>query len=112
MVRHLSRQGICLQCDYLKMTPYQLLGAGLSNNFAVRLAPSLLLNHPVHLQRVTVLLCILAHGQGDVRLSHDLLVLGAVFVVVVVKIGRHWSRRPVVGCIRWLAVAAVVNGVI
>ena len=94
------------------MTPYQLLGAGLSNNFAVRLAPSLLLNHPVHLQRVTVLLCVLAHGQGDVRLSHDLLVLGAAFVIVVVIIGRHWSRRPVVGSIGWLAVAAVVNGVV
>ena len=88
------------------------MGAGLSNNLAVRLAPSLFLDHPVHFQGVTVLLGILAHGQGDVRLSHDLLVLGAVFVVVVVIIGRHWPRRSVVGSIGWLAVAAVVNGVI
>ena len=89
-----------------------LFFAGLPNDPAVRLAPPLLLKHAVHLQRVVVLLGVLAHSQAEVRLSHDLLVLGAVFVVFVVIICRHWSGGPVVGCVRSLAVAAVVNGVI
>ena len=97
----------------LKMSPHQLLRARLSNDLAVSLAPPLLFDHPVHLQGVAVLLGVLAEGQGDVRLSHDLLVLGAVFVVVVVIVGRHRPWRPVVGRVRWLAaVTAVVNGVI
>ena len=120
-VRYVSRKGNCHQCEFqgkvenavLKMSPHQLLRARLSNDLAVSLAPPLLLDHPVHLQGVTVLLGVLAEGQGDVRLSHDLLVLGAVFVVVVVIVGRHRPWRPVVGRVRWLAaVTAVVNGVI
>ena len=103
----------CHECEKeRRMSSHLLFFAGLPDDPAVRLAPPLLLQHAVHLQRVAVLLRVLAHSQAEVRLSHDLLVLGAAFVVFVVIICRHWSRGPVVPCVRSLAVAAVVNGVI
>ena len=96
----------------MRMSSHLLFFAGLPDDPAVGLAPPLLLKHAVHLHRVAVLLRVLAHSQAEVRLSHDLLVLGAAFVIFVVIICRHWSRGPVVPCVRSLAVAAVVNGVI
>ena len=104
----------CHECEKERKisSSHLLFFAGLPDDPAVRLAPPLLLQHAVHLQRVAVLLRVLAHSQAEVRLSHDLLVLRAAFVVFVVIICRHWSGGPVVPCVRSLAVAAVVNGVI